>query len=779
MDYSLANDIRVGSASAPTHRFNNNNIQLNSANALMSVDIIGNELSIDVFSLIVRYVTPRDLIYAPLGKQGYLTSDNKIFGVGKVYVSLYAPWGKEGYKTSDSKVYSLANSSAKDYLTDLTFGTPVWWFCDNGFFVKGYAKSVERVGKFAWKINCVSGIGLLEEKMHTGGLYTGQTVGALVADIIGGSFSYTIANDVSGVTVFGHLPYDTARNNLHRVLFSCGAIVKRGTQSNDYTIGFPNTTETTIPSSRIALGGSVDYQLPSNTVEVTEHSFFKTPVDASVTVFDNSTTVYADHQLVTFKDAPVYDLTPSDGLTVHESNVNYAIVTGYGTLVGKTYAHVQNVIRVSEKADNEPERIKRVNTNELISSVNSNNVARRVLNYCKTAKTVKAKIMLANEGCGVIVSTMDAFGDSIKAIIKKMNVRPTSVKAADVELIDGYVPGDNGNNYTHRVLIESNGTWTVPADVNRIRIVLIGGGQGGTGGQGGEGGYGGDTNYSGYLKWYRNSVGSYVSRGFFYNTAQQIPLGGAGASGGAGGKVIVYDKAVSAGESISVTIGTGGAGGAGGTGGSSDHNTAPTEGAVGQYGTDTTATSSSIGTLSSANGISSSGFYDQATGEVYATTGESGIKGGDGGRTDTATLEGDSGHDGLPGESVGENSGGAGGAGFIGTISLVKNATASGGGGGGAANGANGSNGGPYSNPSFDLDYANGGNGANAVAPAKATYGCGGAGGNGGGGGGNGAGGSMPEDYWEYDTIYPGNGGTGGLGSSGGEGGDGCVIIYY
>ena len=777
----LENDIRIGSISAPTHRYNNSVIESGSAVSETMVDVIGNELSIDNFSLIVRYASPRDVIYAPVGYEAYMTTEGKLYGCGKMFVSLYSPWGVDGYKTSDGKVYSLANGTARDYLTDLVFGTPIWWYCGSGFFVKGYVSSVERVGKNAWKIHCVSGIGLLAEKMHGGGLYNGETVAALVSSIVGGSFRYSIANDVASITVYGHLPYDTARNNLHRVLFSCGAIVKRGTQYNDYTIGFPDTTTTDIPSSRIAMGGSVNYQLPSNTVEVTEHSFFKTPNDQTVALFDNSASVVAENLLVKFSNAPVYDLQTTAGLTIKESGVNYAVVDGYGILSGKPYAHVQHLVRISEKGDNEPERLKRVSNNELISSVNSANVAKRILNYYKLAKTVKAKIMLTNENCGAMVSTTDAFGDSITAIIRKMSIRPTTVKGADCELVSDYVPGNYGNNYQRRAVISASGTWTVPNDVSQIRIVLIGGGHGGHGGNGGECGYGG----SDALTYYRNegtapSGNVYVDRGWYYSS-QSTAHGGDGSYGGGGGKVAIYDKSVSPGEVVTATVGVGGVGGAGGVGGNNNRAIEPTDGQAGTNGTDTVVSSASIGTLSSTNGIVGNGYYDAITGEAYALNGGSGTRGGDGGQTDVNTDDGDSGANGLPGSDCGANTGGAGGTGYIGAIGLVQNATASGGGGGGAAFGINGGAGKSYRNPGgeFNLYYADGGDGANAVKPSKPSYGCGGDGGHGGGAGGNGAGGAMNHDFWEYDDLIPGNGGKGGNGSDGGDGGDGAVIIYY
>lgn len=130
-------------------------------------------------------------------------------------------------------VYVLSNRGnvpAKKYLKNIKYGTPVWWFCDDYLQGKGYLKTVERTGTNTWKIVCMSAIGLLDEKIHTGGYYTGQTFDTVLKEIVGNSFKYEYATgneSIADLAVFGWLPYDTARNNLHRLLFSMGATIKR------------------------------------------------------------------------------------------------------------------------------------------------------------------------------------------------------------------------------------------------------------------------------------------------------------------------------------------------------------------------------------------------------------------------------------------------------------------------------------------------------------------------------------------------------------------------
>ena len=824
---ALSNDIYIGSASDPIYHYDNARLVLGGAKGTFSVDLVGNELPIDTFTVVVRY--------DPLG------SDAIVYGVK----SDTDPWDGEylAYQTAQTAtesaaLYVLSQTSPSDYLTDIPFGTAVYWYISSAFFAKGYLKSVERVSKIAWKLTCVSGIGLLDARMHKGGYYEGTTVGTLVTSIVGDVFPYSIVNDVKNIQIYGHLPYDTCRNNLHRILFATGAVMLKGTESSDYIIRYLANTIYTIPPSRIALGGSVLTQLPVNKAEVTEHGFYSTAGDEVVTLYDNTGGTTADNQLVVFDQAPVHDLTRTGTLTLVESNVNYAIVSGTGTLTGKLYQHTTQIIEMVDNPDNLPERVVRVEDNEIISAVNSRNVARRILNYYKSTKTVKAKMMLNDEKCGSYIQSNDAFGDLTAGYMHKMEIVPTTVKGANVEIVDGYVADASGNNYTHREILTGSGTWKVPSGVTEIRIILVGGGDGGQGGYDGKPGKAGVRYTPGgtnlpmdieftemgntsllpydYSQGRRMTPEEYIDaynkdpgEKLYYVSSQPFSSGGKYGEGGSQGKIKVYDKTVIAGETISFASGIGGVGG--------DSN-----GGDGGVGTDTTASSASIGSLTSADG-DDNGYYDPLSHTTYGKAGKHGYSGGRGG---TSGGEGDaysgkySGCDGGDGVSGGSSNGYFGGAGGIGTgydgehyPAITSHGTdsglsdfifkANGAGGGGAAYGNDGEPGGTYSitenwvdDPylgqefyGFIISNALGGAGANAIAPQKASYGNGGRGGNGGGGGGNASGVWCDHAYVTYygqglaggqPINAAGNtGAPGGLGSKGGDGGDGCVIIYY
>lgn len=737
--FALANDIYIGSVTNPLYHFTIDNTVKDNNKGVFALDVIGNELSVDQFSVVVR---PDDNV-----------------------------------------------TDIKNFMREIPYGTPVWWYVDGDFFSKGYLKSVDRVSKYGFKLTATSGVGLLDTTMHPGGLYQAAAIADVLASIIGTAFAYEISENLITTRVYGRLPYDTRRNNLHRLLFATGAALLKSDSETDYEIAYLSEDITDIPASRVAMQGSVNYQLPSNKAEITEHAFFKTANDPVVTLFDNTSETPANNLTIVF-DGPAYDFATTGTMTIAESGVNYAIVNGLGTLTGKYYVHTTQITSLVNNPNNDPERVRRVTDNELVTALNARNVARRVLSYYQSAKTVKAKILLDGERCGQQIRMTDSFGELTQAYLAKMDALVTSVIGAQCQLIEGFQPGANGNFFLHRMVVdaawiaEHGNTLTWLEEETFVRIALIGGGDGGQGGYDGEEGaykYKGtdpiwDPGEPGGEITLRRSIWDDYqgTMTVAYENQQRVPAGGNPGNPGQQAKVYVIEQNLTHGEVLTFTLGVGGSGGA-------------RNGGSGAAGTATTVSSTSIGSASSEDGLASQGYFDPMTGEAMATQGISGYKGGSGGRTDTVNLNGYQGGSGLLGESVAGFSGGQGGvgqssdfnAGYYGVI----HCTASGGGGGGSAYGANGSPGGAavatQDGSRTVLTSGAGGDGANALPLPKGTYGTGGAGGNGGGAGGNCGGVYGYISNYFNAVFYKHVGGASGHGSVGGDGGDGVAIIYW
>lgn len=687
-----------------------------------AVDVAGSELAIDELTVSVDH-----------------ESDAYIW---------FSPADYDGVQTSDGYIFAASDKSAD--LRAVEYGTPVWLYEDEKIVSKMYVKKIVRTSARTYKLYLMSAIGLLENQRHMGGLWTNTLVSAVLSNIVGGAFPCTVDPAVASEYISGWLPIDTRRANLHRLMFAMGISITKDEDGEVKFVYISDSDGKELPPERIFVGNSIDYESPASAIEVVEHSYGISGSAEEEEIFSSDGNVSA--VLVEFAN-PMHSLRGS-GLTINSSGVNFAVVTGNGTLYGIQYRHQTRTIRKEVITTREPNVITS-SDDGLVNALNSENVAQRLLSYYTSRKTSKMTVVLDGEKAGDMVTFTDAEGEAAKGIITKADIKITSFQKAELSVVEDYIPTYHGNYYSHRVVIDISGTWSVPTGVTRIRIVLIGGGSGGSGGYDGENGEVA-PDFVQYL------APIYYERGYI-NTAQGVASGGAAGTPGDPGKVYVVDGSVVPLEQLTVSVGSAGVGGA-------------KNGGAGTSGTETEVSSSSLGALSSADGEAVDGYGDPITGDVYARPGAAGYAGGDGGQTDAVSLRGSNGANGLAGGNVVSFAGGAGGAGRAGTDPNGFMFRVSGGGGGGAAYGNDGSAGsaGTVNQAGFPSSGGSGGDGGDAVKPDTPSYGSGGSGGNGGGGGGNGAG-----IYGQPSSIAAGSAGSGGSGSAGGDAGAGCVIIYY
>lgn len=447
-----------------------------------------------------------------------------------------------------------------------------------------------------------------------------------------------------------------------------------------------------------------------------------------------------DYKTVTF-GKPCHDLIPS-GLTIHESGVNYAIVSGTGTLTGKEYTHQTKII--SRRLEAETENIVSVKEATLVSMANSGSVADRVLAYYSGAKTLSVPIVEGGERPGDAVYLEDAFGDLTEGLLQSMNIRISNTLRADTTIVTGYVPTHKGNDYNNRVLLTGEGEWTVPEGVIRAKCVLIGAGTGGAAGTNGNSGATVSLHYQGGTGTWTAGPGA---RG----------TGGIGGEAGQGGKIFEIEIMLAPGAKITYHAFPGGIAGQSG-------------GAPGATGEDTT-----FGAYSSASGeLMPTGYADGMTGDIYGAKGIDGIDGGDGG------TGASSGGAGGTGEDVLSWTGGTGNTGWSGpSTQPTGTASIGGGGGSGAAYGENGKD---STGTGYVSSISGGANGANAhphPANSDTSYGAGGSGGNGGGGGGGSGQLRLTVTTSSESSGLTAPGGTGGIRSVARDGAPGCVVIYF
>lgn len=662
--------------------------------------LVGDELAYDIFTPVIYTEAYIRLAYATSEGELYLTSD------GATYMCVLDAVG--GIKT-------------------LPYGTPIWYYSNGVLMGKFYSKTVERLSTTDFEIYAVSSVGILDGQIHNGGIYVGQTFETVAADIIGGAVKFSCAADVANIQVFGWLPVATKRENLHQLLFASGVNLIKD-ENGDVLFSYLETGKAKhISDDRIFMGGSVLYNTPASRVEVTEHTFLSLDTDAVVTLYDNTDGSGAAHNTrVEFSDAPIHDLTATGTIVIHESGVNYAVISGTGTLTGKTYSHAMRIVSREAESSNVEQKTVSVTEATLVSTLNSNAVAERLYAYYSSAQTVNSEIVVNDEKPGDQIVFNNPYSEQVTAFLASMDINASSFLRASCEMIAGYVPpAGGGGSYTKVEVLTGSGTWENTDGAESARIVLVGGGQGGSSGAYGKAGANGR-----YYEDIRYGAGE----------------GGAAGRGGFGGLILVEDIDLSGVESLEFSCGAGGAGGVHSSSGS----------VSGSEGTATT-----FGAYTSADGTRTTvGVTNLFTGEVFGLPGKEGVagaRGSDEGGSHTLVYKGVVYY---PGANAG-------------TRVVDGKYTVYGGFGGGPAAGSNGNAGknGYVEIVNGKVDNSNGGDGGSgaiAVAPdATAGYGHGGNGGNGGGGGGIGGRGE-----------YIGSGGSGGAGSDGGPGGDGLILIY-
>lgn len=659
-----------------------------------------------------------------------------------------------------------------------------------------YLQSVTRVGPKLYTLSALSAVGLLIVRPHRGGIYTGQTVAEVVAEICG-DIPVLVETVYRGIKLYGWLPIASARDSLVQVLFAIGAWLHTDENGTLRVQKLWDGAASIIgPGSVHAANIQVKYLDPVSAVAVTEHQYIAGTED--VTLFEGT----AQQGDVIEFDEPAHTLT-AEGFTVLESGANYAVLSaGTGKLTGKSYVHNRRVITrtVTEGA---AENVEEIADATLVSLVNSSAVAQRMAAYYACREQLTVDVNPAAEHAGHVVSLWNEWDkQQTLACIASRETKISGLLKSRTSALVGFLPQqpESLEYFDERVLLTGSGTWTVPEGVTTYTKVLIGGGQGGKHGGKGEDGKQRTASWS---------EGMYTRYNWSGYLPGAISKGGVGGEGGIGGKVLVETvNDATPGESIAYSCGAAGAG-------------ATTDGAEGENGTATT-----MGGSSSDSGSSSDiGYTDPVTGEVFAAKGDTGIAGGDsGGCSDVSAYPNPTVSGCLyVGQGIAEatdvvdedgkvwksgawllynntqqiygkgNSASADGDLSHGAVECSASCS----GPSGAAVGANGSDGsatnckataGKEGNPTYMYAYASPGypvNGANAAtAPKKpSAYGKGGRGGHGGGAGGCGgysATGKTTSSTMTQKTQANTRGvGTGGLGSVGGEAGDGCIIIYY
>ena len=590
-------------------------------------------------------------------------------------------------------------------------------------------QNIERIAPRLYNLSATSTLGLLTEGKHYGGIYSAETAEEVIRDICG-AVPVVIKSNLRKIKLYGWLPIAAPRDNLSQVLFAIGAALKSDLDGVLRIEPLWNGISGTVGANRMYVESKAIYTASVTSVLVTEHQYIENDEDRNLYEGDAK---YGS--VITFSE-PAHSLI-ADGFQIIDSGANWAkLSAGTGTLRGKTYTHNtrENILSVSSA---EAEIVKSVTDSTLVSFYNSDFVARRLKEYYQCRETIEAPVIYRGELPGALLDTFHPFDyTSVSACLQSADITLSNTLKAQEKSLIGFVPtqGDQIGYYDSREVILESGEWIVPDGVRMMRVVLIGGGDGGEGGAPGK------------------SPPSRFEGG----------AGGVAGKRGNGGCIYQFSREVEPGEVYVFNIGQGGDGGV-------VTNESSTTPQMGRYTTMLKKGASALDTyVSLAGAPSETGFVDSMTGEVYALPGADGVSGGAGGRMGSSgNYTGESGEpakvESDPGIPYLGGPGADGGKDVYGREGF-------GAGGGGGALGQAGTGGG-ISNANI---ISPGGNGGTPIAVKDASVrGCGGNGGHGGGGAGSAG------QFNDNPGTWIGAPGKPGQGVPGGKGMAGIAIIYY
>lgn len=486
-------------------------------------------------------------------------------------------------------------------------------------------QDIERTAPSIYHISSTSTLGLLVERQHYGGIYTGETAEDVIKDICG-TVPVIIKTNLRGIKLYGWLPIASARDNLSQVLFAIGAALKSDLDGILRIENLWDGISGSLGAERMYQESSVKYEAAVTSVVVMEHQYIQGSEEK--TLYEG-TALAGD--IITFSE-PMHSLT-ADGFTILDHGANWAkLSAGTGVLRGNAYIHNTREVVKTVHERQEP-NVKTVKEATLVSLVNSEAAANRLKNFYQWRETIDAPIVYRGELPGDRMDTYHPFDkNNVGSCFQSADITLSNTLKAQVKSLVGFVPEqiEQIETYDFREVLTGSGEWEVPEGVEEVVAVLIGGGSGGHNGE--NAGHFhvamdiDDSNaFNAFYPYTEGTVNESVSVTHRYSNTDKSE-GKPGGIGGEGGYIYRVTRTVTPHEKIPYSCGAGGN--------------------PGESGGQTL-----FGEISSNAGSGNPiGYTDPITGEVFAVPGKAGSKGGDGGSPGNA------------GESVAGVSGGAGAA---------------------------------------------------------------------------------------------------------------------
>ena len=170
----------------------------------------------------------------------------------------------------------------------------------------------------------------IEKEKFMGGMYSSETVGNIVASILG-DIPYSIDEEISSRTLTGYIEIISKREALQKVIFSAGGIIDCS-RSDKIEIKAISDNITSILDKDRIVSIKENVESITTTIELVEHKY--TPQEEKTIILED--TINGD-TLVTFSSP--YTTLAITGGSIVSSNANYAIITGNGSIKLTGYSY--------------------------------------------------------------------------------------------------------------------------------------------------------------------------------------------------------------------------------------------------------------------------------------------------------------------------------------------------------------------------------------------------------------------------------------------------------
>lgn len=261
---------------------------------------------------------------------------------------------------------------------------PMEAWTNNSLIGVYYVERADRYSANVYKIDAQDAIGVLEDTVFSGGVYTAYSAQQLVKDIIGSMFQ--IVFDKEDIALTGAVMSGTKRQALQQVLFAWGACITTFGVDGIRIFDLDETIKA-IDTYHTYTGPAVEMETMITEVQVTTHTYTQSS-------------------------------------------------SGNVEIGGKKYNDTQNVYTVTNPntTANTKDNVIQITDATLISPNIGQATAQRVYDYYQRRKTAKGKIVWDNEVVGDLISLPNPWGASTAGNISKMNIILSNTVAANIEL---------------------------------------------------------------------------------------------------------------------------------------------------------------------------------------------------------------------------------------------------------------------------------------------------------------------------------------------------------